>query len=270
MGQLYLWANTDVRLSGISLELTETGGGVKFTGAEWLNPNNRWVITETPAATNSLVTALGGGAIPGVAGGGIGPDSPGTDAGPNVLLGSVNYMALAGGTSQLALKVGGLTIADWAGNAPVVKFGVPGAPDVPGGVAGGSGAVGAIQVGTTGPPAPVITPVDLGEVEQSTTIQAQLVASNTPVTWSNLTPTAGTPTIAAQLTSAGAFSWNPLGSKRGPKGNGVAYSWTATATNEGGMDTRVAITLSLIPEPATISLFGLAMVGVLGLVRRRS
>jgi hypothetical protein len=36
------------------------------------------------------------------------------------------------------------------------------------------------------------------------------------------------------------------------------------------MDTRVAISLSLIPEPATMSLFGLAMVGMLGLVRRRS
>ena len=31
-GQLFLWANTDVRLSGIDLELTETGGGIRFTG----------------------------------------------------------------------------------------------------------------------------------------------------------------------------------------------------------------------------------------------
>jgi hypothetical protein len=55
MGTLYLWANTDVRLSSISLDLIETGGGIKFTGAEWLNPNNRWVINQTPVVTNDKV-----------------------------------------------------------------------------------------------------------------------------------------------------------------------------------------------------------------------
>jgi hypothetical protein len=267
---LFLWCNTDVRLSGIDLELTETGGGIKFTGAEWLNPSSRWLLVGAPAVTDSAVTLLQGGAIPGVSGGGIGPGSPGTDAGPSVLLGSVNYMALAGGTSQLALKVGQQTIADWDGAAPNVRFGANAAPDVPGGVPGGTDGVGSIQVGGGGGELPVITPVALGEVEQSTTIMANLTASNGPITWSALTPTAGTPAIAAQLTAAGAFSWDPAGSARGPKGNGVAYSWTATATNAAGADTDVAITLSLIPEPATVSLFGLALVGMLGLVRRRS
>jgi hypothetical protein len=269
-GQLFLWCNTDVRLSGIDLELTETGGGIKFTGAEWLNPSSRWLLVGAPAVTDSAVTLLQGGAIPGVSGGGIGPGSPGTDAGPSVLLGSVNYMALAGGTSQLALKVGQQTIADWDGAAPNVRFGANAAPDVPGGVPGGTDGVGSIQVGGGGGELPVITPVALGEVEQSTTIMANLTASNGPITWSALTPTAGTPAIAAQLTAAGAFSWEPAGSARGPTGNGVAYSWTATATNAAGADTDVAITLSLIPEPATVSLFGLALVGMLGLVRRRS
>ena len=32
MGTLFLWTDSDVRLSGIDLELTETGGGIKFTG----------------------------------------------------------------------------------------------------------------------------------------------------------------------------------------------------------------------------------------------
>jgi hypothetical protein len=116
--------------------------------------------------------------------------------------------------------------------------------------------------------APVITPVGLGEVEQATTITANLNASNGPNTWSNLTPTAGSPSIAATLTPQGAFSWNPAGSRRGPKGNGVAYSWTATATNSAGADTRVALTLSLIPEPATLSMLALAFVGVLGFRKR--
>jgi hypothetical protein len=271
-GQLFLWVNTDVRLSGIDLELTETGGGIKFTGAEWLNPSNRWALTGTPGVTDSAVTLLQGGAIPLVVGGGVGPGSPGTDAGPAVLLGSINYMANAGGTSQLALKVGSQTIADWDGAAPNVRFGANAPPDVPGGVAGGTDGVGSIQVGGTEPLTPVITPVNLGEVEQSTTIMAQLTASNNPTSWGPLVPTAGTPALAATVNAQGQFSWDPTGSARGPKGSGtVAYSWTTTASNAAGSSpATVAITLTLIPEPATMSLFGLAMVGVLGLVRRRS
>jgi len=271
-GQMFLWVNTDVRLSGIDLELTETGGGIKFTGAEWLNPSNRWTFTAPPVVTNSNVSLLQGGAIPGVAGGGVGPGSPGGDAGPAVLLGSINYMANASGTSTLALKVGQQTIADWDGAAPNVRFGANAAPDVPGGVAGGSDGAGSIAVAGGTLPVPVITPVALGEINQVTNVMADLIASNGPITWSGLTPTpgSGTPAMAATLTPQGAFSWNPAGSARGPKGNGRPYSWNATAMNSAGQATGVAITLSLIPEPATVSLLGLAMVGTLGLVRRRS
>jgi hypothetical protein len=267
MGTLYLWINTDVRLSGIDLELTETGGGIKFTGAQWLNPSNRWALTGTPAVTNSAVTLLQGGAIPLVVGGGVGPGSPGTDAGPAVLLGSINYMANAGGTSQLALKVGSQTIADWGGNGPPTKFGLHSAPDVAGAVPGGSGSVGSIGSNLI-IERPIITPLNLGEVEQTTAITAQLLASGA-ATWSGLTPTVGTPAISATLSSTGAFSWDSTGSKRGPKGNGVVYSWTATATGPTGDDTRVAISLMLIPEPTTPTLFALAMFAILRFVRSR-
>jgi hypothetical protein len=272
-GQLHLWANTDVRLSGIDLELIETGGGIRFTGAEWLAPAGRWFLAGTPAVTNSAVTLLQGAAIPGIPGGGngIGPGAPGADAGPVLKLGTINYTANATGTSQLALKVGLQTIADWDGAAPMVRFGANAVPDVPGGVPGGMDGVGSIAVGGE-VLLPVITPVALGEVNQVTNVMANLTASNGPITWSNLVPTpgVGSPALAATLTPQGAFSWNPAGSARGPKGNGRPYSWNATATNAAGMSTGVAITLSLIPEPATVSLLGLAMVGTLGLVRRRS
>jgi hypothetical protein len=115
---------------------------------------------------------------------------------------------------------------------------------------------------------PEISLVNLGEIQSTATIMANLNASNGPNTWSALTPTAGTPAMGATLSAQGAFSWDPAGSARGPKGNGRVYSWTATATNAGGADTDVAITLSLVPEPATLSLFGLAIVGFLGFRKR--
>jgi hypothetical protein len=127
-----------------------------------------------------------------------------------------------------------------------------------------------VYLGDIEPPlVPVITTVAVGEYESVATIVRQLTASNGPNTWSALTPTTGTPALAATLSAQGEFSWNPAGSRRGPKGNGVAYSWTATATNAAGADTDVAISLTLIPEPATVSLFGLAMVALVGLFRRR-
>jgi hypothetical protein len=266
MGTLYLWADSDVRLSGVSLELAETGGYIRFTGANWLNPTNRWVFTETPSVTNSLVTKLGGGAIPLVAGNGIGTGSP---EGTNVLLASINFMTLADpvATSQLSLRVGDLTIADWDGNGPPIKLGPHSAPDVDGGVPGGSGSVGSIGSNII-IERPIITPLNLGEVEQTTAITAQLIASGA-ATWSGLTPTVGTPAIPATLSSTGAFSWDPTGSKRGPKGNGVVYSWTATASNLQGQYTNVAITLMLIPEPTTPTLFALAMLAIHRFVRSR-
>lgn len=89
-------------------------------------------------------------------------------------------------------------------------------------------------------------------------------------TWSNLVLNNGEPANAPSLSSSGLFTWNPAGSKAGPKGNGVLYRWTATATNITGADTDFAITVRLIPEPATTNLAGLAMVAVVGLIRRRS
>jgi hypothetical protein len=272
MGTLHIWTTTDVRLSGISLNLVETGGGIKFMGPmDVPNPNTRWAFLDGPQeVTNSAANHIGGAAIPGAVGDGVGPGTANAANGNNVLIGSIPYMALGSGTSQLQLQVGGNGIADFTGAFAQVKFGTDSAANVAGDAFGMGGAVGTIAVTGGGGDLPVITPVAVGEVEQATTIVRNLMASNGPITWSALTPTTGSPAMAATLTPGGEFSWNPAGSRRGPKGNGVQYSWTATATNAAGAATGVAITLSLIPEPATMSLFGLALVGTLGLVRRRS
>jgi PEP-CTERM motif len=141
-GKLNVFANTDVRLSGVSLDLVETGGFIRFTGAQLVNPNNRWPIPGLPTVSDSSVLSLSGGAIPNVVGGGIGPGSP--DPGPGILFATVDYAAeLHSGVSHLQLRVGDLVIADWEGNNPMVAFG-EGPANIPGGVPGGAGPVGII------------------------------------------------------------------------------------------------------------------------------
>jgi hypothetical protein len=143
-GSLHVWADTDVRLSGVSLDLLETGGAIKFTSLDVPNPSNRWSFTDGPVTiSDSQVTRVGGGAIPNLSGSGIGPASG--IASP-VLIGSIGYEAQANGTSQLFLRVGGNVISDWIGQSPDVHFGTAAAAAVPGGVPGGMGPVGSIIV----------------------------------------------------------------------------------------------------------------------------
>jgi hypothetical protein len=123
---------------------------------------------------------------------------------------------------------------------------------------------------------PDILPLDLGETELGI-INVNLSATEGPAVWSSLTLVAGSPAFPATLSPTGQFQWNTVGSDRGQVGNGVHYSWSATATNSAGSDTDVAITLILIdaddnggiPEPATAVLVGLAMIGLVGMIRRR-
>jgi hypothetical protein len=143
-GTLHIWADSDIRLSSVSLDVVEVGGAIKFTGATVLNPlNRRWVITSNPMVADSLITNIAGGMLLNVSGGGIGTGSP---EGSNVLVASVDYTAMRPGHSSLSLRVGELVIADWDGNNPNVHFGTPTSPVVFGGVPGGMGIVGTIEV----------------------------------------------------------------------------------------------------------------------------
>jgi PEP-CTERM motif len=66
----------------------------------------------------------------------------------------------------------------------------------------------------------------------------------------------------------GVFTWNTLGFRRG------IYDFVVNATDDGDLTSAVPghflVTITAVPEPSTFALCGLAMVGLVGTLRRRS
>jgi hypothetical protein len=126
--------------------------------------------------------------------------------------------------------------------------------------------------GTVGGGAPVTPPVvvdvNLGNRIRGGVITHQFTTSqgSAPITFGNLVSNGPGPlSNAPTLTGAGAFSWNSAGTN--PLGT---YTFDVTAMNAGGSDVG-RLTVNLIPEPATVTMIGLAMIGFVGLgLRKRS
>ena len=159
-------------------------------------------------------------------------------------------MTLTGGTSQLSLRVGGQTIADWDGNAPNVHFGTASNPAVPGGVPGGMGAVGSIGVEGPEPLPPVVVDANLGDREQGSVIGHTFTTSigDPPITWGNLIASGPGPLAnAPSLTANGVFNWNSAGSPLG------LYNFDVTATGFGSDVGRLSLNLvGQVPEPPVV------------------
>jgi hypothetical protein len=140
-GTLHIWANSDLRLSGVSLDLVEIGGAIKFTGARIVDENYRWRIHYADVRDEGSTARLGADVLRYA--NGIGAGSP---AGDNALFASIDYVVTKGGNSSLHLKVGENLIFDWDGNTPNIHFGTRSNALLPSYPPGAMGVVGSIEV----------------------------------------------------------------------------------------------------------------------------
>jgi len=155
-GTLFCWANSDVRLSGVSLDiLSANPAALKFANPLTVNgAGTAWAFLDGPqSVADGLVTHVGGGAVPGSSGNGIGAGSP---TGNDFLLGSVGYVLGTAGTSALSLQIASNEIVDWEGNYPTLRFGsANGAPLTGDFAPGKAGVVGSAAVTVIPEPATV-------------------------------------------------------------------------------------------------------------------
>jgi hypothetical protein len=152
---------------------------------------------------------------------------------------------------------------------PLTIFAVGGPANVPGGVPGGFGlASSCLGLGCdVSVVIPVVEEADLANRLRGELINHTFQTSSgaPPISWSDLSvigPGGATPAHAPTLDVDGAFIWNSANSAPG------AWTFRATVANNLTSDVGTLTVHLLVPEPSTISLFGLSITSLAGLRRR--
>jgi hypothetical protein len=236
-GVVNIFADSDVRLSGVSLNVIATGNAIKLTGPVTVpNPATRWFALDAPQTiTDGKILHIGGAAINGLSGEGIGGNSP---QGARVLLASFGFQVLGGGVSNLLLQVGDNGIADCdTGAFPTVFFGTQSGTGISGNPnpTPGSGIVGTIN-GCLGciPPDLQDELIDTVDANNPGMIFHNFLTNGGQLPGYSLqfdsyVPAPGItgtgPTTPAYIdTPTGRFAWNTIGSPIG------TYKWLVTGT----------------------------------------
>jgi PEP-CTERM motif len=280
-----IYVNSSAVVAGLNLDVFAEGTAIKFSSATVPNYSGpRWASTTdgTVAGDGLSVTGLEGFALPGFGSTGMNPAAQ--DDGFNGVAGAfhfarVNYDVLNSCTSNIFLQIGA---NEWSTTSDTTfRLGV-GDDAVCVGCQGGLGgarstmADGVITVlgapTNTAPVVDALAPINVAWPD--TVVDLQLTGHDAEtatnlLAWSNLVADAANPSVAnATLGATGLFNWDPTGLKGG------TYNFNATVTDDGNpaLDgSGLALTINYtVPEPATLSLFGLALVGFIGFARKRS